>query len=377
MPDDPQKTPIDTLLELGLYAPLGLALAARDSLPDLIARGRQQVTSQVALAKMMGQYAVKEGEKDLRKRVEDVSQTLSSLGILPEPNPTPGTPMRPRPAAARSRRRPRRRPRCRPMARRRPTARRRRRRRPTARHRRRSRADGTPEAKAKAQPARRRCEPGRPRHPRLRHAVGVAGGAAAGRAVGRRARGGPRLRVGHPGPHARSCRRSRQLQTGSSTSGGGAPARRRRRVARARRARRPRPWPSWRRRVAARCSCAREGRAEPVAETLAADVADPRPCVLVGTIDDISSGYAVGRTESLRDGVDAGRRSATSTSSEGARAVGVGEAMMGKLLEWFRGAGCAGVDATALPGQPGDEELLRGVGLHRPAARDAPPPDLP
>ena len=98
MPDDPQKTPLDTLLELGLYAPLGLALAARDSLPDLIARGRQQVTSQVALAKMMGQYAVKEGEKDMRKRAEDVSQTLSALGILPEPNPRPGpTPATPGP----------------------------------------------------------------------------------------------------------------------------------------------------------------------------------------------------------------------------------------------------------------------------------------
>jgi hypothetical protein len=89
MPDDPQKTPLETLLELGLYAPLGLALSARDSLPDLIARGRQQVTSQVALAKMMGQFAVKQGEKDLRKRVEEVSETLSSLGIIPEPNPTP------------------------------------------------------------------------------------------------------------------------------------------------------------------------------------------------------------------------------------------------------------------------------------------------
>ena len=98
MPDDPQKSPLDTLLELGLYAPLGLALAARDSLPDLIARGRQQVTSQVALAKMMGQYAVKEGEKDLRKRAEDVSQTLSSLGLLPEPNPAPGARVTPKPA---------------------------------------------------------------------------------------------------------------------------------------------------------------------------------------------------------------------------------------------------------------------------------------
>lgn len=86
MPDE-KKSPIDNVVELALYAPLGLALTARDHLPDLIARGRQQVTSQVALARMMGQYAVKEGEKDLRKRVEDVTKTLGDLGILPEPNP--------------------------------------------------------------------------------------------------------------------------------------------------------------------------------------------------------------------------------------------------------------------------------------------------
>jgi hypothetical protein len=86
MPDE-KKSPIDNVVELALYAPLGLALTARDHLPDLIARGRQQVTSQVTLARMMGQYAVKEGEKDLRKRVEGLSKTLGDLGILPEPNP--------------------------------------------------------------------------------------------------------------------------------------------------------------------------------------------------------------------------------------------------------------------------------------------------
>ena len=88
MPDE-KKSPLDNVVELALFAPLGLALTARDHLPDLIARGRQQVTSQVTLARMMGQFAVKEGEKDLRKRVEGLSQTLSDLGILPEPNPSP------------------------------------------------------------------------------------------------------------------------------------------------------------------------------------------------------------------------------------------------------------------------------------------------
>jgi hypothetical protein len=96
MPDE-KKSPIDNVVELALYAPLGLALTARDHLPDLIARGRQQVTSQVMLARMMGQYAVKEGEKDLRKRVEGLSKTLGDLGLLPEPNPPASAPA---PAAA-------------------------------------------------------------------------------------------------------------------------------------------------------------------------------------------------------------------------------------------------------------------------------------
>lgn len=88
MPDD-KKSPIDNVVELALYAPLGLAITARDHLPDLIARGRQQVASQVMLARVMGQFAVKEGEKDLRKRIDGLSQTLSDLGVRPEPNPAP------------------------------------------------------------------------------------------------------------------------------------------------------------------------------------------------------------------------------------------------------------------------------------------------
>ena len=98
MPEE-KKSPIDAALELALYAPLGLALTARDHLPDLIARGRQQVTSQVMLARMMGQFAVKEGEKDLRKRVEGLTETLSGLGLIPEPNPPAPAAATPSPAA--------------------------------------------------------------------------------------------------------------------------------------------------------------------------------------------------------------------------------------------------------------------------------------
>jgi hypothetical protein len=91
MPDE-KKTPLDSAVELFVYAPLGLALTARDSLPDLIAKGRQQLTSQVMLARMMGQFAVAEGEKEARKRIGEVTETLTALGVLPGGQPAPSSP---------------------------------------------------------------------------------------------------------------------------------------------------------------------------------------------------------------------------------------------------------------------------------------------
>jgi ribosomal protein S18 acetylase RimI-like enzyme len=107
---------------------------------------------------------------------------------------------------------------------------------------------------------------------------------------------------------------------------------------------------------------AREGRAQPVASTLAVDVDDPSVCVLVGTIDDTPVGYAVGRTEGLRDGSTLGVITDLYVE-DGARSVGVGEALMVELLEFFRGAGCAGVDATALPGNRATKNFFEESGF--------------
>ena len=88
--DQDEKNPIDAALELFVYAPLGLALTARENLPDFVAKGRSQFESQVNLARMMGQYAVKEGSKEGRRRWAEVSETLAGLGLLPQPpKPTP------------------------------------------------------------------------------------------------------------------------------------------------------------------------------------------------------------------------------------------------------------------------------------------------
>jgi hypothetical protein len=53
-----------------VYAPLGLALSARDLLPDLVERGRQQLNGQVTQAKVVGQFAVKQGSKQAGKAFE-------------------------------------------------------------------------------------------------------------------------------------------------------------------------------------------------------------------------------------------------------------------------------------------------------------------
>jgi ribosomal protein S18 acetylase RimI-like enzyme len=107
---------------------------------------------------------------------------------------------------------------------------------------------------------------------------------------------------------------------------------------------------------------AREARSAPFDETLAADVADDDVCVLAGTIDSTIVGYAVGRTEALRDGSVLGVVSDLYVD-EGARAVGVGEAMMASLLEWFTARGCAGVDATALPGNRATKNFFEESGF--------------
>ena len=63
-----KKSPLDQVVDLFVYAPLGLALTARDELPKLIERGRTQVEAQATLARMIGQFAVAQGQRQVEKR---------------------------------------------------------------------------------------------------------------------------------------------------------------------------------------------------------------------------------------------------------------------------------------------------------------------
>jgi len=83
--------------------------------------------------------------------------------------------------------------------------------------------------------------------------------------------------------------------------------------------------------------------------------------VLVGTVDDVVVGFAVGRVEEVgekRLGVIEG-----CYVEPGARGVGVGRAMLDGLLVFFRSSGCDAVDATALPGDRGTKNFYEAAGF--------------
>ena len=107
---------------------------------------------------------------------------------------------------------------------------------------------------------------------------------------------------------------------------------------------------------------AREARREPVDVSLKAALDDPDHHLVVGTFDDVAIGYLAGRIEDLADGRRLGVIEDVYVEP-GARAVGVGEAMMDQALAWFEAGRCFGVDAIALPGMRETKNFFETFGF--------------
>jgi GNAT superfamily N-acetyltransferase len=84
--------------------------------------------------------------------------------------------------------------------------------------------------------------------------------------------------------------------------------------------------------------------------------------VAVGTIDGAVVGYGIVRRERLADGGLLGVIDEIYVDP-GARAVGVGEALMDHLLAWCTAEGCVGVDSLALPGDRATKNFFESFGL--------------
>lgn len=61
--------PVERLLDVTVFAPLGLALAAREDLAGFADRGRTAVTNRIMLARFVGQMAITQGRRELERRI--------------------------------------------------------------------------------------------------------------------------------------------------------------------------------------------------------------------------------------------------------------------------------------------------------------------
>lgn len=105
-------------------------------------------------------------------------------------------------------------------------------------------------------------------------------------------------------------------------------------------------------------------RRAPLETSVAADLAMGRSegAVVVGTVDSTVVGYGVSRIETLADGSTL----AVVTDlyvTPGARSVGVGAAMMARLIEHASEVGAIGIDSLALPGDRSTKNFFEASGL--------------
>jgi hypothetical protein len=90
--EDDARDPLEQAMEMFVYAPIGLLFDGASLLPELVAKGKNQVS----MARMVGRFAVAQGHDKATKAAETLQHQASALiGVV-----TPGDDGTPRPAAS-------------------------------------------------------------------------------------------------------------------------------------------------------------------------------------------------------------------------------------------------------------------------------------
>jgi hypothetical protein len=108
-----EPTPVRRAIDLLVFAPVGVALTVVEDLPALINKGRQRFETDVRNARVIGQFVVNHGQRDLTQRVTklfhgggndvtgagtidavatDVQTTVSTPSSSTTPSPPPEAP---------------------------------------------------------------------------------------------------------------------------------------------------------------------------------------------------------------------------------------------------------------------------------------------
>jgi hypothetical protein len=75
-----RKSLFEQALDVCLYAPVGLAISVTEELPQLIDKGRARVNSQLTMAKMVGSFAVAQGQREAERVVRQATSRVSEGG---------------------------------------------------------------------------------------------------------------------------------------------------------------------------------------------------------------------------------------------------------------------------------------------------------
>jgi len=121
----------------------------------------------------------------------------------------------------------------------------------------------------------------------------------------------------------------------------------------------------------------REARPEPLADAYGALLARDDASVVLGLIDDVVVGFGALEVECLRSGNSLGVVTDLFVDLD-ARAVGVGEGIVGALVDFAVAHRCIGIDAFALPGHRAAKNFFethgftaRALTMHRRLSTDA------
>jgi hypothetical protein len=69
--------PVRRLVDVAVYAPIGLAAMARDHLPEIVETGRERVRQRLTVARFIGQLVVQQSRIEVSKRLESQPATSS------------------------------------------------------------------------------------------------------------------------------------------------------------------------------------------------------------------------------------------------------------------------------------------------------------
>jgi hypothetical protein len=94
-PGPDERSPLERAFDLFVYAPLGMVFTAKEELPRLIAKGRQGSAGQVGMARVVGQFAVGQGQREAAKLARRLAGRLADLGVVPDPSRRPGPTTKP------------------------------------------------------------------------------------------------------------------------------------------------------------------------------------------------------------------------------------------------------------------------------------------